>query len=131
MIPGAIHQRVGVMSFNIFSIRYPMKKTAVSNLKCDLGVCITHSCCCLLLFSPCRVMSNSCKPMDCSLPGSSVHVISSARKLEWVAILFSRGLLNPGIKPSSPSSPALASRFFTTQAAGKPPDLVYSFDKWR
>ena len=28
-------------------------------------------------------------PMDCSLPGSSVHVIFQARVLEWVAIAFS------------------------------------------
>ena len=32
-----------------------------------------------------------CDPMDCSLPGSSVHVISQARLLEWVAISSSRG----------------------------------------
>ena len=30
-------------------------------------------------------------PMDCSLPGSSVHGISQARILERVAIPFSRG----------------------------------------
>ena len=28
-------------------------------------------------------------PIDCSLPGSSVHGISQARVLEWVAIAFS------------------------------------------
>ena len=28
-------------------------------------------------------------PMDCSLPGSSVHGIFQARVLEWVAIAFS------------------------------------------
>ena len=32
-----------------------------------------------------------CDPRDCSLPGSSVHGISQARILEWVAISFSRG----------------------------------------
>ena len=32
-----------------------------------------------------------CDPMDCSLQGSSVHGISQARILEWVAICFSRG----------------------------------------
>ena len=32
-----------------------------------------------------------CDPMDCSLPGSSVHGISQARVLEWVAIAFSEG----------------------------------------
>ena len=36
-------------------------------------------------------MSNSCDPMDCSPPGSSVHGISQARILEWVAISFFRG----------------------------------------
>ena len=37
-------------------------------------------------------------PMDCSLPGSSVHGIFQARVLEWGAIAFSmtkaKGLLN-------------------------------------
>ena len=32
-----------------------------------------------------------CDPMDCSLPGSSVHGIFQARVLEWVAYPFSRG----------------------------------------
>ena len=35
--------------------------------------------------------------MDCSPPGSSVHGISQARILEWVAISFSRELPNPGM----------------------------------
>ena len=30
-------------------------------------------------------------PVDCSLPGSSIHGIFQARVLEWVAISFSRG----------------------------------------
>ena len=33
--------------------------------------------------------------MDCSPPGSSVHGISQARILEWVAIFFSRGSSQP------------------------------------
>ena len=36
-----------------------------------------------------------CYPMDCSLPGSSVHGIFQARVLEWVAISFSRGYSRP------------------------------------
>ena len=32
-----------------------------------------------------------CYPIDCSLPGFSVHGIFQARVLEWVAISFSRG----------------------------------------
>ena len=31
-----------------------------------------------------------CHPMDCSLPGSSIHGILQARILEWVAISFSK-----------------------------------------
>ena len=31
-----------------------------------------------------------CNPMDCRLPGSSVHGILQARILEWIAIPFSR-----------------------------------------
>ena len=55
--------------------------------------------------------------MDYSPPGSSVHGISQARILEWVAISFSRGLSNSGIKPASS---ALAGGFFTTEPLGKP-----------
>ena len=36
-----------------------------------------------------------CDPVDCSLPGSSVHEILQARILEWVAISFSRGSSRP------------------------------------
>ena len=35
------------------------------------------------------VASDSYRPMDCSLPGSSVHGIFQARVLEWVAVAFS------------------------------------------
>ena len=33
-------------------------------------------------------------PMDCSLPGSSIHGIFQARVLEWGAIAFSKILLD-------------------------------------
>ena len=39
--------------------------------------------------------------MDYSPPGPSVHGILQARILEWVAISFSRGSSQPGIKPKS------------------------------
>ena len=60
-----------------------------------------------------------CNPMDCSLLGSSVHGIFQARILEWVAISSSRDPPTPGIEPTSPVSPALAGRFFTTEPPGK------------
>ena len=40
------------------------------------------SCCCLVA----QLWPALCHPMDCSLPGSSVHGISQPRILEWVAI---------------------------------------------
>ena len=43
-----------------------------------------------------------CDPMDCSLPGSSVHGISQARVLEWVAISSLGDLPDPVIEPGSP-----------------------------
>ena len=39
----------------------------------------------------CPIVFYSVRPMDCSLPGFSFHGILHARKLEWVAIPFSRG----------------------------------------
>ena len=36
-----------------------------------------------------------CDPMDCSLPGFSVHGILQARIVEWVTISFSRGSSQP------------------------------------
>ena len=37
-------------------------------------------------------------PIDCSLPGSSVHGIFQARVLEWVAIAFSVVIQNMKLK---------------------------------
>ena len=48
-------------------------------------------CCCLVAKS----CLTRCDPMNCSPSGSSVHGISQARTLEWVAIFFSRGSSPP------------------------------------
>ena len=42
-------------------------------------------------------------PMDCSLPGSSVHGVSQARILEWIPIPFSCGFSDAGLEPESPA----------------------------
>ena len=67
-----------------------------------------------------REVTQSCltlsDPMDCSLPGSSVHGIFQARVLEWGAIAFSRSnprflvladALVAGGKPFSKNTPDL------------------------
>ena len=74
----------------------------------------------------CSVMSNSCDPMDCSPPGSSVHEISQARILEYFLQYFLqywKPLPSPGDPPNpgiEPESPALTGGFFTTVPPGNP-----------
>jgi len=52
-------------------------------------------------------------PMDCSLPGTSIHGIFRARVLEWVAIAFSRKMVWRSLKklgmkpPYDPEIPLL------------------------
>ena len=55
-------------------------------------------------------------PMDCSLPGSSVHGIFQARVLEWGAIAFSRDWITPLIfvalqTPAGETSDKLSYRY--------------------
>ena len=52
-----------------------------------LCVCVCICMCLLSCFSHVRL----CDPLDCSLPGSSVHGILQTRTLEWVAMLSSKG----------------------------------------
>ena len=72
--------------------------------------CISHTCVCAKSSQLCPTL---CDPMDCSLPGSSVHEILQARILEWVAMPPLGDLSNLGIEPAYLTSPALASGFFT------------------
>ena len=59
-------------------------------------------------------------PMDCSLPGSSVHGIFQARILEWAAISSSRGSSRPRDRTCTPCVSFMAGRFFTAEPRGKP-----------
>ena len=58
-----------------------------------------------------------CNPMNCSLPGSSVHGIFQASILVWIAIPFSRASSWPGIKLGSPT---LQADSLTSEPPGKP-----------
>ena len=58
-------------------------------------VCVISTwcvCVCVLVAQSCPTL---CDPVDCNLPGSSVHEIFQARILEWVAISFSKGSSQP------------------------------------
>ena len=62
-----------------------------------------------------------CDPMDHSLPGSSAHgLFPGENTVVGYYALFQGDLLDPGIKPASPESPASAGGFFTTESPEKP-----------
>ena len=61
-----------------------------------------------------------CDPMDCSLPGSSIHGILQARILEWVAISSFRWSSQPRDQTRVSHISCIAGRFFTTEPPGKP-----------
>ena len=71
---------------------------------------------------------NVCDPMDCSPPGS-IYGIFQARILGGLPFPPSGDLPNPGIEPSSLTSPALAGRFFTTSATWE--EKVWSIYKMK
>ena len=78
-------------------------------------------CCSVVKFCP-----TLCNPMDCSLLCSSVHGISQARILEWVAISFSKA--SSQTRDQTQIS-CLADGFFTTEPPGKLPNRVIEAPK--
>ena len=63
-----------------------------------------------------------CDPVDCSLPGSSLHGILQARVLEWVAMPFSRGSSQPWVS-------CIAGRHFNLWATREAQRIVlFSWD---
>ena len=77
--------------FDFFSFSHSLIKYCVCVCVC-MCVCV---CACVCVYSVIQSCPILCDPMDCSPPGSSIHGISQARILEWVAISFSRGSSSP------------------------------------
>ena len=71
-------------------------------------------------------LTDSCSPMDCNPPGSSVHGISQARILEWVAISFSR---DTSQSRDQTYISCITGRFFTTEPPGKPEAITLKLKK--
>ena len=71
-----------------------------------------------------------CNPVDCSLPGFSVHGILQARILEWAAISFFRGSSQP--RDRTRVSCIVDRRFtvWATREALMLDDHKYSFHWW-
>ena len=78
---------------------------------------VSHS----LQFTNCvnvLVVFASCDPMDCSPPGFSVHGMFQTRRLEWVALSFSRGSSQ---RRDRTCVSCIAGRLFTTWATREAP----------
>ena len=82
----------------------------ISGEKSEVKVLVAQSC------------QTLCDPMDCSLPGSSVHSILQARILEWVAMPSSRG-------SSWPRDPIWVSSLVVVKALVFPV-VMYGCESW-
>ena len=68
----------------------------------------------------CSDMPDFITPMDCSLPGSSIHRASQARMLEYVPFSPPGDLPDTGITPESPVSLELLANSLPTKPPRKP-----------
>ena len=84
----------------------PETHVCQDSLLLSLVVCV-----CVLVAQSCLTL---CDPVNCSLPGSSVHGVVQARILEWVTIAFSRGSAQPRDRTQVS---CIAGRFFIVWAA--------------
>ena len=73
---------------------------------------------CVCMQSPLSYMT-LCDPLVCSPPASSVHGVSQARILEWVAMPSSRGSSQPRDWTYVSCFSCIAGRFFTAESLGK------------
>ena len=98
------------MSWYMKSVIYFLNITYIRNLSntCSLTwIKYLLHVCVLSHFSHILLFATRWNP-----PGSSVHGILQARILQWGALPFSKGSLQPGFEPMSLMSPALAGGFF-------------------
>ena len=69
---------------------------------------------CVLVAQSCPSL---CTPINCNLPGSSVHGILQEKILEWIAIPSYRGFSRSRIQPKSPT---LQADSLLSEPPGKP-----------
>ena len=79
-------------ALNIKDIKSPLK---IINVEHKISPLSSERCVCVCVCVCVQLHPTLCNPMDCSLPGSSVHEILQARILEWVAIPSFRGSSQP------------------------------------
>ena len=93
----------------------------------ECGIChfllglILEACFFVLVTQSCLTL---CDPVDCSLPGSSIHGIFQARSLEWTAISFSRESFWPR---DWTQVSRIASRLYCLSHQGSPGNMLMSY----
>ena len=103
--------------------RFLERPKSISFLHILLEVFHAYKTVCVCVCSVAQICLTLCDFMDCSLPGSSVHGIFSARILEWVALHSSRGIF-----PTLGSNPHfLHYRVLTTEPMGRPYKTIYAY----
>ena len=89
-----------------------------------LSVGSTDCCYCCLVA---KLWPTLCNPKNCSPSGSSIHGISQARILEWVAISFSKGSSQPRGRTRVS---CIAGRFLTGWSSTDAWDQLMPLLKW-
>ena len=95
---------VGSVQFQIVPCSSLYFSRSIGPFQCESKSEVTQSC------------PTLCDPMDCSLPGSSVHGIFQAIVLGWIAISFSRGPSQP--RDRTPVSHIVDRRFIVWATRG-------------
>ena len=107
--PNSLHQLQTRSCFRSWGLYFPVEWFRLSEGRV-LGCACGRGC------APAQLCLILCDPMDCSSPGSSVHGVSQARMLEWVAISSSRGSSQPRNWTPISWVSWIAGRFFTCWA---------------
>ena len=92
---------------------------------------VIFQCPCIYVCSVIQSSLTLCNCMDYSPPGFSVYRIFQARILELLPFPSPGDLPDPGIKPASLLSPALAGRVFTTSTTWEAPVYIYFLKEQR
>ena len=138
-IPGT-EEPGGLPSMGLHRVRHDWSDLVAAAAAAVLKWKVFPTLCVLSCFNCVRLWD----PMDCNLPGSSVHGILQARILEWVAMTSSRGTSWPGDQTHVFCASSIAGRFFTCWASwanlplllktlgeGNKKSLPIKRDKWR
>ena len=89
------------------------KSSYCQNFQRNMNILIIKGCVCMLSHS---VMSDSCDPMNSSLPDTSVHGVFQERILEWFAISSSSRSSQPTKQTQISFVSCIAGGFFTRWA---------------